>query len=129
MAYAPAVLAGIQLIFKQKYWIGSAVLLASGILMLGQLHQQIVYYTLLIVVFMTIPFIINCIKEKNIKHLAISAIISIGIGAVILGTMAMSYWPTYEHIFKSFIMSRTDIRKDANGRLNYFFQALHFPGL
>ena len=96
MAYAPAVLAGIQLIFKQKYWIGSAVLLTSGILMLGQLHQQIVYYTLLIVVFMTIPFIINCIKEKNIKHLAISAIISIGIGAVILGTMAMSYWPTYE---------------------------------
>ena len=96
MAYAPAVLAGLQLIFKQKYWIGSAVLLTSGILMLGQLHQQIVYYTLLIAVFMTIPFIIKCIREKNIKHLAISAIISIGIGAVILGTMAMSYWPTYE---------------------------------
>ena len=96
MAYAPAVLAGIQLIFKQKYWIGSAVLLTAGILLLGQLHQQIVYYTLLIVVFMTVPFIINCIREKNIKHLAISAIISLGIGAVILGTMAMSYWPTYE---------------------------------
>ncbi len=96
MAYAPAVLAGLQLIFKQKYWIGSAVLLTSGILMLGQLHQQIVYYTLLIAVFMTVPFIINCIRKKNIKHLAISAIISIGIGAVILGTMAMSYWPTYE---------------------------------
>jgi Bacterial membrane protein YfhO len=96
MAYAPAVLAGIQLIFKQKYWTGSAVLLTSGILMLGQLHQQIVYYTLLMIVFMTVPFIINCIREKNIKHLAISAIISIGIGAVILGTMAMSYWPTYE---------------------------------
>ena len=96
MAYAPAVLAGIQLIFKQKYWIGSAVLLTSGILMLGQLHQQIVYYTLLIVVFMTVPFIIKCIREKNIKHLAISAIISIAIGAIMLGTMAMSYWPTYE---------------------------------
>ena len=96
MAYAPAVLAGIQLIFKQKYWIGSAVLLTAGILLLGQLHQQIVYYTLLIVVFMTVPFIINCIREKNIKHLAISAIISLGIGAVILGTMAMSYWPTFE---------------------------------
>ena len=96
MAYAPAVLAGIQLIFKQKYWIGSAVLLTAGILLLGQLHQQIVYYTLLMVVFMTVPFIINCIREKNIKHLAISAIISLGIGAVILGTMAMSYWPTYE---------------------------------
>lgn len=96
MAYAPAVLAGIQLIFKQKYWLGCAVLLTSGILLLGQLHQQIVYYTLLIVIFMTVPFIIKCIKEKNIKHLVVSGIISVGIGAVILGTMAMIYWPTYE---------------------------------
>ncbi len=96
MAYAPAVLAGIQLIFKQKYWLGSALLLVSGVLLLGQLHQQIVYYTLLIIVFMTIPFIITCIKEKTIKHLAISASISIAIAAVILGTMALIYWPTYE---------------------------------
>ncbi len=96
MAYAPAVLAGIQLIFKQKYWLGSALLLVSGVLLLGQLHQQIVYYTLLIIIFMTIPFIITCIKEKTIKHLAISASISIAIAAVILGTMALIYWPTYE---------------------------------
>ncbi|MEP7237400.1 MAG: YfhO family protein [Ferruginibacter sp.] len=96
MAYAPAVLAGLQLLFKQKYWLGSAVLLTSGVLLLGQLHQQIVYYTLLMAVFMTVPFIIKCIKEKKLKHLAFSAMISIAIGAVILGTMAVSYWPTYE---------------------------------
>ncbi len=96
MVYAPAVLAGLQLIFKQKYWIGSAALLVSGILLLGQLHQQIVYYTLLIAVFMTVPFIIKCLREKTFKHLALSAIISIGMGAIMLGTMALSYWPTYE---------------------------------
>ena len=96
MAYAPAVLASLQLIFKQKYWLGSALLLISGVLLLGQLHQQIVYYTLLMAVFMTVPFIIKCIKEKTIKHLALSGILSIGIGAVILGTMALAYWPTYE---------------------------------
>ncbi|MBK6634950.1 MAG: hypothetical protein IPG38_12140 [Chitinophagaceae bacterium] len=96
MAYAPAVLAGLQLIFKQKYWIGSAVLLTSGILLLSQHHQQIVYYTLLMAVFMAVPFIIKSIREKAVKHLLLSGFISIGIGAVILGTMAMTYWPTYE---------------------------------
>ena len=96
MAYAPAVLAGLQLVFKQKYWIGTAVLLTSGVLLLSQNHQQIVYYTLLIAVFMTIPFIVKCIREKAIRHLIIAAIISIGLGAVILGTMALTYWPTYE---------------------------------
>ncbi|MFZ1369832.1 MAG: hypothetical protein WAR78_05595, partial [Ferruginibacter sp.] len=96
MAYAPAVLAGLQLIFKQKYWIGAAVLLTSGILLLSQHHQQIVYYTLLMAVFMAVPFIIKSIREKAVKHLLLSGFISIGIGAVILGTMAMTYWPTYE---------------------------------
>ena len=71
MAYAPAVLAGLQLIFQKKYWIGSVVLLTSGILLLSQLHQQIVYYTLLMAVFMTVPFIIKCFKEKNVRHLLI----------------------------------------------------------
>jgi len=96
MAYAPAVLAGIQLIFNKKYWLGSAVLLTSGVLLLEQHHQQIVYYTLLIVVFMTVPFIIKCVKEKTFKHLALSGILSISLAAVMLGTMALTYWPAYE---------------------------------
>jgi hypothetical protein len=96
MAYAPAVLAGLQLIFKRNYWMGAAVLLISGVLMLSQNHQQIVYYTLLMAVFCTIPFIIKTIREKQIKHLAISGVISIGVAALILGTMAFGYWPTYE---------------------------------
>ena len=96
MCYAPAVLAGLQLIFKKNYWIGAAVLLISGVLLLGQSHQQIVYYTLLMSVFSAVPFIIKCIKQKQIKHLAVSGFISIAVAALILGTMAISYWPTYE---------------------------------
>jgi hypothetical protein len=96
MAYAPAVLAGLQLIFKKNYWMGAAVLLISGVLLLGQNHQQIVYYTLLMAVFCTIPFIIKTIREKQIKHLAISGVISIAMAGLILGTMTFGYWPTYE---------------------------------
>ncbi|MEO6252355.1 MAG: YfhO family protein, partial [Ferruginibacter sp.] len=96
MVYAPAVLAGLQLLFRQKYWIGTATLLLAGIMLLSQNHQQIVYYTLLIAVFMTVPFIIKTIREKKIKHLILTGAISMGIGAVILGTMALGYWPTYE---------------------------------
>ena len=96
MAYSPAVLAGIQLIFKQKYWLGSAVLLVSGVLLLWQLHQQIVYYTLLIALFMTISFIVKCIKEKTIKHLIVSGSVCIAMAVIMLGTVALIYWPTYE---------------------------------
>ena len=96
MAYAPAVLAALQLIFSKKYWLGSALLLVSGMLMLSWQHQQIVYYSLLIAIAMTIPFLIRCIKEKDFKHLALSAVLSLGMGILILGTVALAYWPTYE---------------------------------
>jgi hypothetical protein len=114
MAYAPAVLAGLQLIFKQKYWIGMAVLLTSGILLLSQHHQQIVYYTLLMAVFMTVPFIIKCIREKAIKQLIVSALISIGISAVILGTMAFTYWPTYEFSKETMRGGRSELTQKDN---------------
>jgi hypothetical protein len=96
MAYAPAVLAGLQLIFKKNYWLGAALLLISGVLLLGQNHQQIVYYTLLMAVFSTIPFIVKTIREKQIKHLIISGLVSVAMAALILGTMTFGYWPTYE---------------------------------
>ena len=96
MAYAPAVLAGIQLIFQKKYWLGAILLLVFGNLMLGQSHQQIVYYTLLMAICMAVAFLVKCIRAKEIKHLLVSAGFGIGTGALILGTMALSYWPTYE---------------------------------
>ncbi len=114
MAYAPAVIAGIQMIFKHKYWTGGAVLLTSGILLLGQLHQQIVYYTLLIIVFMTIPFVIKCIREKQVKHLLISGFLSIGLAIVMLGTMALIYWPTFEFTKETMRGGRSELTQKDN---------------
>ena len=129
MAYAPAVLAGLQLIFKQKNWLGAATVLISGILLLSQHHQQIVYYTLLMVVFMTIPFIIKSIREKKVKQLFISLGISIGLGALILGSMAMTYWPAYEFTKETMRggrseLSQVDKKNETKGGLDkdYAFQ-------
>ncbi|MBK8787136.1 MAG: hypothetical protein IPN43_11760 [Chitinophagaceae bacterium] len=110
MAYAPAVLAGLQLVFKRKYWIGAILLMASGIVLLNQNHQQIVYYTLLIAVFMTISFIIDCIRKKFQAFIDLW-VLSIGIGAVILGTMALTYWPTYEFSKETMRGGRSELTK------------------
>ncbi len=96
MAYAPAVLAGLQLIFKEKYWWGIPTLLTAGILMFFQSHQQIIYYTLLMVIFMTIPFLVKCIKNKKFAHLGITVGIGLISAVIIFCTVANSYWPTYE---------------------------------
>ena len=45
MAYAPAVIGSMLLIFNKKYWLGASLLLISATCLIGQSHQQIVYYT------------------------------------------------------------------------------------
>jgi len=97
IAYAPAILASLQLLFKRKYWIGGAMLLFSTAGLLFQSHQQIAYYTLLMALIMSIPFLINVIKEKDFKHLGIVALIAIVCSSVSVGLVANSYFPTYEY--------------------------------
>ena len=97
IAYAPAVLASIQLLFKKRYWIGSIMLIITATALFGQSHQQIAYYLLLMGVIMFIPFLIKTIKEKEFKHLGITLLLSIGCSVLSLLTVANGYLPTYEY--------------------------------
>ena len=64
--------------------------------MLSWQHQQIVYYKLADRHRHddTLPHPVY--QGKDFKHLALSAVLSLGMGILILGTVALAYWPTYE---------------------------------
>ncbi len=97
IAYAPAILASLQLIFKKRYWLGGIALSITTTGLFFQSHQQIAYYTLLMGVIMFIPFLITTIKEKDFKHLGISVLIALVCASLSLLTVANSYFPTYEY--------------------------------
>ena len=97
IAYAPAILASLQLLFKKRYWIGGIALTITTTGLFFQSHQQIAYYTLLMGVIMFIPFFIKTIKEKDFKHLGITLLIAIVCSTLSLLTVANSYFPTYEY--------------------------------
>ena len=97
IAYAPAVLASLLLLFKKEYWFGGAALLFATLGLFCQSHQQIAYYTLLMGVMMFIPFLINAIKEKEFKHLGITVLIAVICSSLSLLSVSNSYFPTYEY--------------------------------
>ncbi|MFP5042841.1 YfhO family protein [Parasediminibacterium sp. JCM 36343] len=97
IAYAPAILASMQLLFKKRYWIGSIMLLLTTVGLFVQSHQQIAYYTLLMAVCMSIPFLIKTIKEKDFKHLAFTFVLSVVCSTLSVLYVANSYLPTYEY--------------------------------
>lgn len=97
MAYAPAVIASILLIFKKKYWLGASLLLIASTCLIAQSHQQIVYYTLIMAAAAALYCIIKEVKEKNFKHLILATSISLVIAVTALLTNAFGLLSTYEY--------------------------------
>ncbi len=101
MAYAPAILGAILLIFNKKYWWGGSLLLIFSTCFIEQSHQQILYYTIIIAFCLGIYLIINTVKQKAYKHLAISLLLSSFLPLIALLICSMGYFATYEYATES----------------------------
>ena len=93
IAYMPALIGAILLLFNKKYILGTALTALFSTFLIGANHLQITYYTAIIIVFMSVWFLINCIKAKDFKHLLVAgglalfaALLGVGVNAVTLRT-------------------------------------------
>ncbi|MFN2438722.1 MAG: YfhO family protein [Chitinophagaceae bacterium] len=86
LAYLPAFIASLILIYERKYWWGAALTAVCTALLITFSHMQIVYYSLIIAIFMTVGYVVYWIQRKEIKHLLIAG--GIAIGAGLLGVMS-----------------------------------------
>ena len=85
LAYAPALIGGVILLFDKRYVSGFVFTALFATMHLMQNHQQISYYTLIIIAIMTIFFAVKWIKEKDTKHLFKA--VSLALGAALIGAM------------------------------------------
>jgi len=97
MAYAPAVLGAIILLFEKKYIAGFLLTALFTTLHLQQNHQQISYYLLLIIGIMTVSYLVRWIKEKELAHAA--KVLPMAIGAAVIAVMINSLiiFPVYDY--------------------------------
>ncbi|HEU4576524.1 MAG TPA: YfhO family protein [Chitinophagaceae bacterium] len=97
IAYMPALLGSVMLIYEKKYWLGAALTALFSSAMVAMNHLQITYYLFLAIGVMTIFFVVNWIKNKEYKHLLLAAAFTIG--ATVIGVLcnAISLFSTYEY--------------------------------
>lgn len=97
MAYAPALLGGIMLLFDKKYISGFVLTALFATLHLQQNHQQISYYLFLIIIIMGLFFLVKWIQEKDFTHIA--KVLPLTIGAALIGVMinATTIFPVYDY--------------------------------
>ena len=68
IGYIPAILAGIMLAYRGKYWQGAAI---SGLVLsffFDSGHFQIIYYTVLVIGVLVIAYLIEALKNKRLKN-------------------------------------------------------------
>jgi hypothetical protein len=112
IGYMPAVLAGLLLLFQKKYWAGFAVTALFAALLIGQNHLQMVYYTLIIAVIMSVAFLIKSYKEKQAGVAVTSLVLGLVAGILGLACSAVTMMPTYEYAKESTRGGRSELTQN-----------------
>ena len=93
MAYMPALLGAILLVYKKRYLLGATLTAVFTGLLVAMNHLQVTYYLLIVAAFMTIYYLIEWIRAKDYKHIiksfviiAVTGLIGIASNLVILAT-------------------------------------------
>ena len=97
LAYLPMLLGGILLVFRKKYVWGFMLTALAMALEINANHYQMTYYFMLLVLILGIVYLVDSIKQKQLKHYFTS--VGILIVAVVLGiaTNATSLMATKEY--------------------------------
>ncbi len=98
LAYAPALLGAAVLLFDKKYLAGFSLAALFSALQIGQGHQQVSYYLLLILVIMTISFIVRQVRQKQTAGLVktLSLLLIAGIFGVAVD--AIGLFPAADYV-------------------------------
>ena len=97
IAYMPALLGSILLIFNRRYWLGAGLTALFTSVLVAMNHPQIDYYLFLTLGIMTLFFVVRWILEKQYIHLFKALGLTLVAGAIGLLVNAVMILSTYEY--------------------------------
>ncbi len=121
MAYLPAALAGIYLIYQQKWWSGAAITgIAFGLIFTNN-HFQVIYYSIIMFLCFGIAMFFIALKQGKIKEFFISSGVVLVITLIGIGPSMTSIFTTSEYTSETMRGGNSELSghdKKANGGLD-----------
>lgn len=115
LGFLPAIVGGMHLVFKQKYWWGIPIMLLFGITSIT-LHPQMTYYVAMLIGVMAIAEIWIKIGEKEWKNLGISASICIACLLLIIGSKSCYLMLNNEYLKETMRGGHSELTKQAQDK-------------
>ena len=97
LAYLPALVGAVQLLFDGRYLAGAALTGTFSALLIGANHPQISYYAVLIIAAMTVAHIVRRVRERRLPDLLKSLGLALAAGLAGVACNAVVIATTYEY--------------------------------
>lgn len=97
IAYLPAAMAGLYLVFKEKWLTGAAVLAVSIALIFTNNHFQVIYYSFIMFACFGVGMLYVAMKEGRMKQFFISCAVAAGALVIGIGPSLTSILTTEEY--------------------------------
>ncbi len=97
MAYAPALIGAVMLLFEKQYVKGFMLTSLFATLHVAQNHQQVTYYVFLILVIMAFSYLIKWVKEKDFLHVGKAGALTVAAAALAVAINSLLIFPVYDY--------------------------------
>ncbi len=97
LTYVPPTIAGLILLYRGRYVVGSAMLAFFAMLQLNANHPQMTYYFGLVMGMLAIAYLIEAIRKRTVKRWLAASGLALCAGALALGANSPSLYNTYEY--------------------------------
>jgi hypothetical protein len=115
IAYMPALLGSILLIFDRRYWLGAGLTALFTSVLVAMNHPQIDYYLFIAIGIMTVFFIINWIRAGQTIHLLKALGLTLAAGIIGVAVNAVTIMSTYEYQKETIRGGYSELAKPAKG--------------
>ncbi|KIC92715.1 YfhO family protein [Flavihumibacter solisilvae] len=97
IGYAPAVIGSLLLVFQRRYLLGGTLLALFFGLQTSTQHIQVVYYTAIVMILISIAYLVKSIKESDLKSAFTGYGVALLAGILGLATYAISWYPLKDY--------------------------------
>jgi len=118
IGYLPAAMAGLYLIYKEKWWVGSALFALFMALISSNVHFQVMFYFLIIILCFVVVMFFVAVKENKLKQFFIASALAAIAGLVGLGPTATGILTTNEYAKETMRGGTSELSGHDKGKTN-----------